>query len=139
MSQLEVQNAARPSARGDGARSRSVRAEVGYPPLVTPMSQIVGTQAVFNVLTGKRWSVVSKEMKDYICGYYGKAPGTHGQGNRGEGRGQFAEMLGPDDAPPARLVTTTYDEVRRRDRRSGPKRGGRAHVRPVPQRGAHLS
>jgi hypothetical protein len=39
------------------------------------MSQIVGTQAVFNVLTGKRWSVVSKEMKDYLCGYYGKAPG----------------------------------------------------------------
>ena len=53
-----------------------MRAEVGYPPLVTPMSQIVGTQAVFNVLTGKRWSVISKEMKDYVCGYYGKAPGN---------------------------------------------------------------
>jgi oxaloacetate decarboxylase alpha subunit len=52
-----------------------VRAEIGYPPLVTPMSQIVGTQAVFNVLTGKRWSVVSSEMKDYLSGLYGKAPG----------------------------------------------------------------
>ncbi len=37
--------------------------------------QIVGTQAVLNVLTGSRWSIVSKEMKDYLCGYYGKAPG----------------------------------------------------------------
>ncbi len=52
-----------------------VRAEVGYPPLVTPMSQIVGTQAVINVLTGKRWAVVPQEMKDYIRGHYGKAPG----------------------------------------------------------------
>jgi len=52
-----------------------VRAEVGYPPLVTPLSQIVGTQAVLNVLTGKRWGVIPNEMKDYIRGYYGKAPG----------------------------------------------------------------
>ena len=74
MSQLEVQNASDrlPEVMKEIPR---VRAEVGYPPLVTPMSQIVGTQAVFNVLTGKRWGVVSKEMKDYICGYYGKAPG----------------------------------------------------------------
>ena len=56
-----------------------VRAEVGYPPLVTPMSQIVGTQAVINVLTGKRWSVVPNEMKDYVRGYYGKAPGPMDQ------------------------------------------------------------
>lgn len=52
-----------------------VRAEVGYPPLVTPMSQIVGTQAVLNVLTGKRWSIVPQEMKDYMRGLYGKTPG----------------------------------------------------------------
>lgn len=52
-----------------------VRAEVGYPPLVTPLSQIVGTQSVLNVLTGKRWSIIPNEMKDYIRGYYGKAPG----------------------------------------------------------------
>ena len=74
VSQLEIQNAADrlPEVMREIPK---VRAEVGYPPLVTPLSQIVGTQAVFNVLTGKRWSVVSKEMKDYICGYYGKAPG----------------------------------------------------------------
>jgi oxaloacetate decarboxylase alpha subunit len=52
-----------------------VRAEVGYPPLVTPMSQIVGTQAVLNILSGKRWQVVPDEMKSYLRGKYGKAPG----------------------------------------------------------------
>jgi oxaloacetate decarboxylase alpha subunit len=52
-----------------------VRAEVGYPPLVTPLSQIVGTQAVLNVLSGKRWSVIPKEMKDYLKGLYGQPPG----------------------------------------------------------------
>ncbi|MCK4777200.1 MAG: pyruvate carboxylase subunit B, partial [Actinomycetia bacterium] len=52
-----------------------VRAEVGFPPLVTPLSQIVGTQAVLNVLSGKRWSVVPSEMKSYIKGLYGKPPG----------------------------------------------------------------
>lgn len=51
-----------------------VRAELGYPPLVTPMSQIVGTQAVFNVITGQRYAVKSKEIKDYVRGLYGKSP-----------------------------------------------------------------
>ena len=74
MAQLAVQNAEDrlPEVMTEIPK---VRAEVGYPPLVTPMSQIVGTQAVFNVLTGRRWGVVSREMKDYLCGYYGKAPG----------------------------------------------------------------
>lgn len=52
-----------------------VREDLGYPPLVTPMSQMVGTQAVFNVATGKRYQIVSKEIKDYLKGLYGKAPG----------------------------------------------------------------
>lgn len=51
-----------------------VRAELGYPPLVTPTSQIVGTQAVLNVLTGKRYGVVLKEVKNYVLGYYGRPP-----------------------------------------------------------------
>ncbi len=50
------------------------RAELGYPPLVTPTSQMVGTQAVLNVLTGKRYSVVPKEIKEYVRGYYGRPP-----------------------------------------------------------------
>ena len=52
-----------------------VRAEVGYPPLVTPLSQIVGTQAVMNIIAGERWKMVTKEMRNYIKGLYGKPPG----------------------------------------------------------------
>ncbi|MFA5843394.1 MAG: acetyl-CoA carboxylase biotin carboxyl carrier protein [Coriobacteriia bacterium] len=86
-----------------------VRAEVGFPPLVTPLSQIVGTQAVLNVLTGKRWNVVPQEMKDYIKGLYGKAPGPMD-------REIVAKVLGKDlpladDVRPGSLVTTRYDDV----------------------------
>ncbi|WP_084140235.1 sodium-extruding oxaloacetate decarboxylase subunit alpha [Lacticigenium naphthae] len=51
-----------------------VRADLGYPPLVTPMSQMVGTQAVFNVLSGERYKMVPKEVKDYLHGKYGRTP-----------------------------------------------------------------
>lgn len=51
-----------------------VRADLGYPPLVTPTSQIVGIQAVMNVLGGERYKNVSKEVKEYIKGYYGRPP-----------------------------------------------------------------
>ena len=51
-----------------------VRKEMGYPPLVTPTSQIVGTQAALNVMTGERWKVVPKEVKQYFLGYYGRTP-----------------------------------------------------------------
>jgi pyruvate/oxaloacetate carboxyltransferase len=51
-----------------------VRKELGYPPLVTPTSQLVGIQAVYNVLSGKRYSIVPKEIKDYVKGLYGKPP-----------------------------------------------------------------
>lgn len=51
-----------------------VRADLGYPPLVTPMSQMVGTQAVFNVLIGERYKMVPNEVKDYLHGKYGKTP-----------------------------------------------------------------
>ncbi|MEG0620315.1 MAG: acetyl-CoA carboxylase biotin carboxyl carrier protein [Eggerthellaceae bacterium] len=109
VSQLEIQNA------GDRlpevmAEIPKVRAEVGYPPLVTPMSQIVGTQAVFNVLTGKRWSVVSKEMKDYICGYYGKAPGPMNKDIVAKVVGD-SQRLDPDVAPGS-LITATYEQMR---------------------------
>ncbi len=52
-----------------------VRADFGYPPLVTPTSQIVGTQAVMNVLYGERYKMVPKESKDLLAGHYGKLPG----------------------------------------------------------------
>lgn len=109
VSQLEVQKA---SNRLEDVVKEipRVRAEVGFPPLVTPMSQIVGTQAVFNVLTGKRWSVVSAEMKDYLCGHYGKAPGPISPEILEKVVGD-AERL-PDDIAPGSLVTTTYEEVK---------------------------
>ncbi|TSA22549.1 MAG: pyruvate carboxylase subunit B, partial [Betaproteobacteria bacterium] len=53
-----------------------VRADLGYPPLVTPTSQIVGTQAVLNVLTGGRYKSVTNEVKNYLLGHYGLAPGA---------------------------------------------------------------
>ena len=108
ISQLEIQNA-RDRLGEVMEEIPKVRAEVGYPPLVTPLSQIVGTQAVFNVLTGKRWSVISKEMKDYICGYYGKAPGRMDKDVVAKVVGD-SEILPPDVAPGS-LVTTTYNEV----------------------------
>jgi pyruvate carboxylase subunit B len=52
-----------------------VREDLGYPPLVTPTSQIVGTQAVLNVLTGKRYKSITNEVKLYLQGRYGRAPG----------------------------------------------------------------
>ena len=51
-----------------------VRREMGYPPLVTPTSQLVGTQATLNVLVGKRWHIVPNEVKMYFLGYYGRPP-----------------------------------------------------------------
>lgn len=53
-----------------------VREDLGYPPLVTPTSQIVGTQAVLNVLTGGRYKSVTNEVKNYLLGRYGRAPGS---------------------------------------------------------------
>ena len=108
VSQLEIQKAT--DGMDDVLREiPRVRAEVGYPPLVTPMSQIVGTQSVFNVLTGKRWSVISKEMKDYIASYYGKAPGKIDPKVQKLVLGD--ELPLDPDVAPGSLVTTTYDDV----------------------------
>ena len=51
-----------------------VRADLGYPPLVTPLSQMVGTQELMNVISGERYKLVPSEIKDYVRGLYGKAP-----------------------------------------------------------------
>lgn len=73
VSQLKVQNAL---DRYEEVLEEvpKVREDLGYPPLVTPTSQIVGIQAVMNVLGGERYKNVSKEVKDYLKGYYGKPP-----------------------------------------------------------------
>jgi len=57
----------------------SVRKDMGYPPLVTPLSQMVGNQAVSNVLFGERYKNISKEIKAYLRGEYGRAPGEINQ------------------------------------------------------------
>lgn len=57
------------------AETPKVRADLGYPPLVTPMSQMVGTQATMNVLLGERYKLIPKEVVAYCKGEYGKAPG----------------------------------------------------------------
>ncbi|MDM8213931.1 oxaloacetate decarboxylase subunit alpha [Enterococcus hirae] len=51
-----------------------VRADLGYPPLVTPLSQMVGTQALMNVISGARYKMVPNEIKDYVRGLYGRPP-----------------------------------------------------------------
>lgn len=73
VSQLKEQNAL---DRFDAvlAELPKVRADLGYPPLVTPTSQIVGTQSVLNVLTGNRYGTVTNEVRDYLKGLYGKSP-----------------------------------------------------------------
>jgi len=53
-----------------------VREDLGFPPLVTPTSQIVGTQAVYNVLAGERYKTITNEVKRYLQGGYGQAPAT---------------------------------------------------------------
>jgi pyruvate/oxaloacetate carboxyltransferase len=53
----------------------SVEKDLGYPPLLTPSSQIVGVQAVFNVLAGERYKIITREVTDYIAGKYGRPPG----------------------------------------------------------------
>jgi oxaloacetate decarboxylase alpha subunit len=85
-----------------------VRSEIGYPPLVTPMSQIVGTQAVLNVLSGRRWHIVPDEMKAYLRGKYGAAPGP-------VSREVIQRVLGgeePIHVRPADLVDETLEDYR---------------------------
>ena len=79
-----------------------VREDLGYPPLVTPMSQMVGVQATANVLAGERYKNISKEVKSYIKGEYGKAPGKVSEelqklvlGEEKPYTGRFADTLAP--------------------------------------------
>ncbi len=80
-----------------------VRADLGYPPLVTPLSQMVGVQATVNVLLGERYKNVGKEIKSYIRGEYGTAPGEVNQelakkvlGGEPVITGRYAESIKPE-------------------------------------------
>ncbi|MBN1891215.1 MAG: pyruvate carboxylase subunit B [Clostridiales bacterium] len=101
ISQLKAQNAI---DRLDEVLTEipKVRKDLGYPPLVTPMSQMVGVQAATNVLSGERYKMISKEVRAYLRGEYGQAPGEiDGALTRrvlkGEPviTGRFAETLAP--------------------------------------------
>jgi oxaloacetate decarboxylase alpha subunit len=76
------------------------RADMGYPPLVTPTSQIVGVQAVLNVLSGKRYSMVTDETKRYAAGYYGRTPAAI----EPKLRKKLCGTLKPIDCRPADLL-----------------------------------
>jgi oxaloacetate decarboxylase alpha subunit len=73
ISQLKQQNA---SDKLDDVLKEvpNVRKDLGYPPLVTPLSQMVGTQAVLNVISKERYKMVPKEINEYLHGKYGKSP-----------------------------------------------------------------
>ncbi|MBI4715284.1 MAG: pyruvate/oxaloacetate carboxyltransferase, partial [Nitrospirae bacterium] len=80
-----------------------VRKEFGYPPLVTPTSQIVGTQAALNVITGERYKVITTETRNYLKGLYGKTPAPIDEGVRKKAVGDEeiterrpADLLAPE-------------------------------------------
>jgi pyruvate carboxylase subunit B len=93
-----------------------VRKDLGYPPLVTPTSQIVGTQAVLNVLVnGERYRNVTKEVKDYIHGLYGKSPAPVSEEVR-------RKIIGDDEVitvRPADLLEPVYDKMKAEAEKAG--------------------
>ena len=86
-----------------------VREDLGYPPLVTPTSQIVGTQAVLNVITGERYKMITKETKAYVRGEYGKPPA--------EISNEIRQLIIGDEEPitcrPADLIKPALEEYRK--------------------------
>ena len=85
-----------------------VREDSGYPPLVTPTSQIVGTQAVFNVIMGERYKMVTKEFKGLVRGEYGKTPGEIDP----DFRRRIIGDAEPIECRPADLIEPEMDRLR---------------------------
>ena len=83
-----------------------VREDLGFPPLVTPTSQIVGTQAVFNVLAGERYKTITNEVKLYLQGRYGQAPGPVNEQLR-------AQAIGHEDVIEVRPADLLKPELAR--------------------------
>ncbi len=86
----------------------NVRKDMGYPPLVTPLSQMVGTQAVMNVLTKQKYKMCPKEIKDYVMGLYGKAPVEVSE--------EIRKLIVGDEevitCRPADLLTETFEDIK---------------------------
>ena len=85
-----------------------VRKDLGYPPLVTPTSQIVGTQALLNVLTGKRYETITNEVKLYLQGRYGKAPAAFDKALQKQAIGSESCI----DVRPADLIEDEMESLR---------------------------
>jgi oxaloacetate decarboxylase alpha subunit len=86
-----------------------VRAELGYPPLVTPSSQIVGTQATLNVILGERYKVIPEEVKNYVKGMYGRPPAPIDP--------EVKQLVLGDEEPidcrPADLIPPAYEKAKK--------------------------
>ena len=85
-----------------------VRKDLGFPPLVTPTSQIVGTQALLNVLTGKRYETITNEVKLYLQGRYGKAPAAFDPAVQKQAIGSESSI----DTRPADLLEDEMENLR---------------------------
>jgi oxaloacetate decarboxylase alpha subunit len=85
-----------------------VRAELGYPPLVTPSSQIVGTQATLNVILGERYKVIPEEVKNYVKGMYGRPPAPIDP----EVKKRVLGDEEPIDCRPADLIPPGYEKAK---------------------------
>ncbi len=93
-----------------------VREDLGYPPLVTPTSQIVGTQAVLNVLMdGERYSNVTKEVRDYVRGMYGKPPAPISD----DIRTKIIDGEEPFTGRPADLLEPAYEKMKKEAEKEG--------------------
>lgn len=86
-----------------------VRKDLGYPPLVTPTSQIVGSQSALNVMTGKRYSVVATETRNYLMGLYGEPPGPVSE----EMKKMILGKKEPITCRPADLLKPGLDQARK--------------------------
>lgn len=92
-----------------------VRADMGYPPLVTPTSQIVGIQSVMNVLSGERYKTVSNEVKEYMKGNYGRSPAP-------VDAEIYKKIIGdeePIDCRPADLLEPEFDKFKKEGEAEG--------------------
>ena len=92
-----------------------VRADMGYPPLVTPTSQIVGIQSVMNVLSGERYKTVSNEVKEYMKGNYGRAPAP-------VNKEIYKKIIGdeePIECRPADLLEPEFDKFKKEGEAEG--------------------
>ena len=91
------------------AEMPQVRKDLGYPPLVTPTSQIVGSQAALNVMTGKRYSVVAMETRNYVMGLYGEPPGRISEDMKNKVLGKKE----PINCRPADLLKPGLEQARK--------------------------